>query len=157
MLLSHLVHVYCNTFYTLFFVPITVVLHLLIPLAAGEKEIPGLTDSTVPRRLGPKRASKIRKLFNLSKEDDVRQYVVRRPVTKEGERSFCLLTLNLFRCIGRFQVYNRYYILICALLLLHAFMRSFAVNAQPSISTLPSHRLCPNPSSLHTSYNCLVL
>jgi small subunit ribosomal protein S6e len=40
---------------------------------------------TVPRRLGPKRASKIRKLFNLSKEDDVRQYVVRRPLpVKEG-------------------------------------------------------------------------
>ncbi|TMS23093.1 40S ribosomal protein S6 [Larimichthys crocea] len=52
----------------------------------GEKEIPGLTDSTVPRRLGPKRASKIRKLFNLAKEDDVRQYVVRRPLTKEGKK-----------------------------------------------------------------------
>lgn len=51
----------------------------------GEKDIPGLTDSTVPRRLGPKRASKIRKLFNLAKEDDVRQYVVRRPLTKEGK------------------------------------------------------------------------
>ncbi|KAL4227360.1 40S ribosomal protein S6 [Mactra antiquata] len=47
----------------------------------GEQEIPGLTDKTVPRRLGPKRASKIRRLFNLSKEDDVRQYVVRRPLT----------------------------------------------------------------------------
>merc|ERR1719180_598855 len=44
----------------------------------GEGEIPGLTDNTIPRRLGPKRASKVRKLFNLSKEDDVRQYVVRR-------------------------------------------------------------------------------
>ncbi|CAG5131836.1 unnamed protein product [Candidula unifasciata] len=32
---------------------------------------------TIPRRQGPKRASKIRKLFNLSKEDDVRQYVRR--------------------------------------------------------------------------------
>jgi len=51
----------------------------------GETEIEGLTDKTIPRRLGPKRASKIRKLFNLSKEDDVRQYVVRRPITpKEG-------------------------------------------------------------------------
>ena len=29
----------------------------------GEAEIPGLTDSTVPRRLGPKRASKIRYVF----------------------------------------------------------------------------------------------
>ncbi len=54
-------------------------------LFSGEKDIPGLTDSTVPRRLGPKRASKIRKLFNLAKEDDVRQYVVRRPLTKEGK------------------------------------------------------------------------
>ena len=40
----------------------------------------------VPRRLGPKRASKIRKLFNLSKKDDVRQFVVKRPVQKEGKK-----------------------------------------------------------------------
>merc|ERR1712083_663499 len=32
---------------------------------------------------GPKRASNIRKLFNLEKKDDVRQFVVRRE-TKEG-------------------------------------------------------------------------
>uniref|UniRef100_W5MZ39 40S ribosomal protein S6 n=1 Tax=Lepisosteus oculatus TaxID=7918 RepID=W5MZ39_LEPOC len=62
------------------------VLNLVI-IKKGEKDIPGLTDNTVPRRLGPKRASKIRKLFNLSKEDDVRQYVVRRPLTKEVDRS----------------------------------------------------------------------
>uniref|UniRef100_A0A674C4Q8 Small ribosomal subunit protein eS6 n=1 Tax=Salmo trutta TaxID=8032 RepID=A0A674C4Q8_SALTR len=36
------------------------VLNLVI-IKKGEKDIPGLTDSTVPRRLGPKRASKIRK------------------------------------------------------------------------------------------------
>ena len=55
-------------------------------LSTGEQEIPGLTDKTIPRRLGPKRASHIRKLFNLSKEDDVRQYVVRRPLPeKEGK------------------------------------------------------------------------
>lgn len=59
----------------------------LICLSLGEKDIPGLTDSTVPRRLGPKRASKIRKLFNLAKEDDVRQYVVRRPLNKEGKET----------------------------------------------------------------------
>ena len=54
----------------------------------GEKEIAGLTDITVPRRLGPKRANRIRKLFNLTKEDDVRQYVVRRPLPqKEGKKS----------------------------------------------------------------------
>lgn len=55
-------------------------------LFPGENEIPGLTDSSLPRRLGPKRASKIRKLFNLSKEDDVRRYVVRRALpVKEGK------------------------------------------------------------------------
>ncbi|KAK2111895.1 40S ribosomal protein S6 [Saguinus oedipus] len=51
-----------------------------------KKDIPGLTDTTVPHRLGPKRASRIRKLFNLSKEDDVRQYVVRKPLNKEGKK-----------------------------------------------------------------------
>ena len=52
----------------------------------GEQEIPGLTDSSIPRRLGPKRASKIRKLFNLSKEDNVCQYVIKRPLQpKEGK------------------------------------------------------------------------
>jgi len=44
----------------------------------GEEKIEGLTDHTVPRRLGPKRASKIRKLFNLGKEDDVRKFVIRK-------------------------------------------------------------------------------
>jgi len=59
----------------------------LIVIKKGEKEITGLTDVTVPRRLGPKRASKIRKLFNLSKEDDVRQYVIKRPLPqKEGKK-----------------------------------------------------------------------
>lgn len=55
-------------------------------LFLGEQEIPGLTDKTQPRRLGPKRASKIRKLFNLSKDDDVRQYVIKRALPlKEGQ------------------------------------------------------------------------
>lgn len=59
----------------------------LIIIRKGEKDIPGLTDSTVPRRLGPKRASNIRKLFNLTKQDDVRQYVVKRPLPeKEGKK-----------------------------------------------------------------------
>ena len=44
-------------------------------------QLPGM-DKYVPRRLGPKRASKIRKMFNLEKGDDVRKYVVRREVTK---------------------------------------------------------------------------
>jgi len=61
------------------------VLNLVI-VKKGEDEIPGVTDNTMPRRLGPKRASKIRKLFNLTKEDDVTQYVIKRPVPmKEGQ------------------------------------------------------------------------
>merc|ERR1740136_611660 len=53
----------------------------------GEAEIPGLTDNTIPRRLGPKRASKIRKLFNLTKDDDVCQYVIKRPLPlKDGKK-----------------------------------------------------------------------
>merc|ERR1712130_559764 len=60
----------------------------LVIVRKGEQDIPGLTDKTIPRRLGPKRASKIRKLFNLSKDDDVRQYVVRRPLPeKEGKKA----------------------------------------------------------------------
>ncbi|XP_076032846.1 ribosomal protein S6 [Oratosquilla oratoria] len=59
----------------------------LVIVKKGENEIPGLTDSSVPRRLGPKRASKIRKLFNLTKQDDVRQYVIKRPLAgKEGKK-----------------------------------------------------------------------
>merc|ERR1711893_276878 len=59
----------------------------VIIVKKGEQEIPGLTDNTIPRRLGPKRASKIRKLFNLSKEDNVCQYVIKRPLPlKEGKK-----------------------------------------------------------------------
>merc|ERR1719456_522821 len=50
----------------------------------GEQELPGLTDENKPRRLGPKRASNIRKLFNLEKKDDVRHFVVRREI--EGKK-----------------------------------------------------------------------
>jgi len=65
--------------------PDIAVLHLVI-VKKGEEELPGLTDKYIPRRLGPKRASKIRKLFNLSKQDDVRKYVIRREVVpKEGK------------------------------------------------------------------------
>lgn len=37
----------------------------------GDNEIPGLTDVVHPKRLGPKRATKIRKFFGLTKDDDV--------------------------------------------------------------------------------------
>lgn len=47
----------------------------LVVAKVGDKELPGLTDTEKPRLRGPKRASNIRKLFNLTKEDDVRKYV----------------------------------------------------------------------------------
>jgi small subunit ribosomal protein S6e len=46
------------------------VLHVSI-VKRGDNEIPGLTDVVNPKRLGPKRASHIRKFFNLTKDDDV--------------------------------------------------------------------------------------
>jgi len=57
----------------------------LVVTQKGDQEIEGLTDTQVPVRLGPKRASKIRKLFNLTKEDDVRKYVIRRKFEKKGK------------------------------------------------------------------------
>lgn len=57
----------------------------LVVVKKGENEIAGLTDVVVPRRLGPKRASNIRKLFNLSKDDDVTKFVVRRTFEKNGK------------------------------------------------------------------------
>merc|ERR1712003_607068 len=57
----------------------------LVIAKKGAEDVPGLTDENKPRRLGPKRASNIRKLFNLEKKDDVRKFVVRR-VVKEGKK-----------------------------------------------------------------------
>ncbi|RZC87780.1 hypothetical protein C5167_028233 [Papaver somniferum] len=65
------------------------VLNLVI-VKKGEKDLPGLTDTENPRMRGPKRASKIRKLFNLSKDDDVTKYVntYRRSFTnKKGKQT----------------------------------------------------------------------
>merc|ERR1712190_510296 len=69
----------------------------LVIAKQGDQPIPNLTDDPRPKRLGPKRASKIRKLFgldaNLEKgtlaenRDDVRRYVIRRTVEKEGNPS----------------------------------------------------------------------
>jgi len=58
----------------------------LVVVKKGDGEIPGLTDGSKPRRLGPKRASRIRKLFNLNKEDDVRKYVIRRQIVRDGKK-----------------------------------------------------------------------
>merc|ERR1712115_203044 len=56
----------------------------------GDNDIPGLTDTVHPKRLGPKRATKIRRFFGLSKEDDVRKFVIRREVQpkKEGAKPY---------------------------------------------------------------------
>ena len=55
----------------------------------------GLTDHTIPRRLGPKRVGKIRRLYNLSKDDDVRQYVIRRPLpVKDGKKQQYKVVVN---------------------------------------------------------------
>jgi small subunit ribosomal protein S6e len=78
----------------------------LVIVKKGENDLPGLTDVEKPRMRGPKRASKIRKLFNLSKEDDVRKYVntYRRTfTTKSGQLLshysfiYLLFYLNLIR------------------------------------------------------------
>lgn len=60
----------------------------LVVVAQGDTDVPGLTDEPQPRRLGPKRANKIRKLFNLAKEDDVRKFVVARTVTKKNGKTY---------------------------------------------------------------------
>merc|ERR1719456_1320396 len=64
-------------------------LHLVV-VKQGEADIPGLTDTVLPKRLGPKRATKIRRFFNLDKSDDVRKFVIRREVVpkKEGAKPY---------------------------------------------------------------------
>jgi len=58
---------------------------------AGEKPIEGLTDDKKPRRKGPKRATRIRKLFNLQKKtDDPRRFVLlyTRKIEKNGKTHY---------------------------------------------------------------------
>jgi small subunit ribosomal protein S6e len=59
----------------------------LVITKKGDSELEGVTDTVVPKRLGPKRANHIRKFFGLTKEDDVRDFVIRREVTK-GDKSY---------------------------------------------------------------------
>jgi len=67
----------------------------------GESDLPGLTDVEKPRMRGPKRASKIRKLFNLSKEDDVRKYVntYRRTFTTKAGNFPCAFKFVFWPCL----------------------------------------------------------
>ncbi|CAE7917855.1 rps6 [Symbiodinium sp. KB8] len=68
--------------------PDLAVLNLLVT-QTGESEVVGLTDeaSAQPARLGPKRANHIRQLFNLTKEDDVRKYVMSREVKQKNGKT----------------------------------------------------------------------
>jgi small subunit ribosomal protein S6e len=77
----------------------------LVIIAKGEGEIPGLTDSVKPRRLGPKRASKYKKLFNLTKDDDVRQFVIRRQIVKGDDKKPVFKAPKIQRLVtpGRLQ------------------------------------------------------
>lgn len=59
------------------------VLNLAI-VKVGDNDIAGLTDESIPRRLGPKRANKIRALFNLTKADRVEDYVITRTFTAKS-------------------------------------------------------------------------
>merc|ERR1711975_176920 len=77
----------------------------LVVVKKGDAELEGLTDTTHPRRLGPKRANKIRRMFSLAKHSDnlkkenaeklnvdrwdVTRYVVRRETKdKDGKKFF---------------------------------------------------------------------
>ena len=54
----------------------------LVIVKKGNEDIPGITDCEILRRLGPKRANKIRKLYNAEKGVDVRKLVIRRAISK---------------------------------------------------------------------------
>mmetsp|Transcript_92808 Transcript_92808/g.200628 ORF Transcript_92808/g.200628 Transcript_92808/m.200628 type:complete len:160 (+) Transcript_92808:212-691(+) len=56
-------------------------------ITQGEKKVEGLSDVALPNRKGPKRASKIKKLFNLGPEENVCRLVARRLV-KEYDNGF---------------------------------------------------------------------
>eukprot|EP00764_Aduncisulcus_paluster_P007379 gnl/Carplike_NY0171/241_a348_5286.p1 GENE.gnl/Carplike_NY0171/241_a348_5286~~gnl/Carplike_NY0171/241_a348_5286.p1 ORF type:complete len:217 (+),score=76.52 gnl/Carplike_NY0171/241_a348_5286:42-692(+) len=59
----------------------------LLVVRKGEKEIEGLTDLIRPNLRGPKRVGKIRKMFKLTPEVDVRQVVISRSFkNKNGKR-----------------------------------------------------------------------
>eukprot|EP00766_Chilomastix_caulleryi_P000141 gnl/Chilomastix_caulleri/1134.p1 GENE.gnl/Chilomastix_caulleri/1134~~gnl/Chilomastix_caulleri/1134.p1 ORF type:complete len:218 (+),score=58.77 gnl/Chilomastix_caulleri/1134:60-713(+) len=60
----------------------------LIVVERGEKDIAGLTTKNYPARRFPKRASKIRKLYNLpATEQDLSKYVVKRKVTSKSGKT----------------------------------------------------------------------
>lgn len=60
------------------------VLNLII-IKKREKDIFGLIDTAMPHGPGPKGASRICRFSNLSKEDEVCQYAVRKSLNNEGK------------------------------------------------------------------------
>ena len=57
----------------------------LTVVVAGETPIPGLTDVVADKRLGPKRANKLRKFYGASRNADAEKLVIRRPIDKNGK------------------------------------------------------------------------
>ena len=53
----------------------------------GDKPIVGITDVKKPRKLGPKRVTKIKKLYKLDSKDDPRKFVVRRTTKHEKNKA----------------------------------------------------------------------
>merc|ERR1712205_295438 len=63
----------------------------LVLVKKGEAELAGITDESKPLRLGPKRASKIRKLMDvqgISEDVPVTECVVRREITTKGGKTY---------------------------------------------------------------------
>merc|ERR1711959_434543 len=60
----------------------------LVVTKRGDADVPGLTDANKDLRLRPKRANKIRKLWGMSKEDDVRKGMVRRKITTKNGKEY---------------------------------------------------------------------
>merc|ERR1711968_174801 len=63
----------------------------LVLVKKGESEIAGLTDGEKPVRLGPKRATKIRKMMDvqgISEDVPVTECVVRRKITTKGGKTY---------------------------------------------------------------------
>jgi len=54
----------------------------LVLVKKGDAEIPGLTDVTKPRRLGPKRVTRIRKLYGLEKGENVEALVKKHAIRR---------------------------------------------------------------------------
>ena len=57
----------------------------LCVVVEGEQPIPGLTDTEALKRLGPKRANKLRKFYGADRKADATKLVIRRAVSKNDK------------------------------------------------------------------------